>query len=286
MDDCRLILVEGIPGSGKTTLAAHLHERLVSRGLPARLYGEGDVDHPADFESVAHFSRADYADLLGRHAAQQPLLERYALLQGDDCFVAYGRLRRDEASAAPEALLGELARRDVYETPLADTYCRLIVERWMRFARQAASGAEVFVFECCFLQNPLTVLIGKHNQGREAASRLIHALAAAIQPLRPALVYLWQPDARAALERIAAERPREWREHVTGYFTGQGWGRAAGLSGFDGVIAFYEMRQRLELDVLPALGLAQLVVDRSRSDWEADRAAAGAFLDAHIGRTP
>jgi predicted kinase len=42
----RLILVEGMIGSGKTTTAGHLADWLSRRGEDARAFGEGAADHP------------------------------------------------------------------------------------------------------------------------------------------------------------------------------------------------------------------------------------------------
>jgi DNA polymerase III delta prime subunit len=46
----RLYIFEGVPGSGKTTSAKWLKSRL---GEIAKLFLEGDPEHPADYESVA-----------------------------------------------------------------------------------------------------------------------------------------------------------------------------------------------------------------------------------------
>ncbi|WP_291569267.1 zeta toxin family protein [Clostridium sp. UBA4548] len=43
----KLILVEGIPGAGKTTTARIIKERLISEGKNVILYEEG-MSHPAD----------------------------------------------------------------------------------------------------------------------------------------------------------------------------------------------------------------------------------------------
>jgi adenylylsulfate kinase-like enzyme len=42
----KLILVEGVPGSGKTTMAEFVHQWLDRNGIRSRLYGEGSLDHP------------------------------------------------------------------------------------------------------------------------------------------------------------------------------------------------------------------------------------------------
>jgi len=42
----RVILIEGVPGSGKTTLAKFLCEKALARGLTANWYPEGSANHP------------------------------------------------------------------------------------------------------------------------------------------------------------------------------------------------------------------------------------------------
>ena len=86
----------------------------------------------------------------------------------------------------------------------------------------------------------------------------LQRLAATVHPLDPLLVYLWQPDTRATLKRAAAVRPTEWLDFVIGYVTGQAWGSAAGQAGFDGMVAFYEMRKAIELAALPDLASRRL----------------------------
>ena len=43
----KLILVEGIPGAGKTTTARKIRDELISQGQNVVLYEEG-MSHPAD----------------------------------------------------------------------------------------------------------------------------------------------------------------------------------------------------------------------------------------------
>lgn len=59
----RLILVEGIPGSGKTTLANKIKDYLENKGLTAVLFNEGDA-HPADLSWQAYLTTDEYNQLL------------------------------------------------------------------------------------------------------------------------------------------------------------------------------------------------------------------------------
>lgn len=283
MHTTKLIIVEGIPGSGKSTQAAFikaLHDR---HQVPNRLYLEGDYSHPADFESVACFTPGGFMDLLERYPTYHSLLEAHASRDGEDIFISYRSLplRGDDSTA--QQLLASLAARDVYEIPRAEIHRRLLRRRWERFAALAAAGDLVYIFECCFLQNPLTVLIGKHNLAAETVRAHLHDLAAIIRPLAPQLIYLQPADIAATLRRAAAERPAAWVTGVTGYFTGQGWGLARGLTGYEGVIAFYQMRAALEQELLPQLDLASRIIPGADLDWEQSQAEIEATLLPALG---
>lgn len=49
----RLILIEGLPGSGKSTVAEMVSEILKGQGKEVQLFQEGNLDHPADYEGVS-----------------------------------------------------------------------------------------------------------------------------------------------------------------------------------------------------------------------------------------
>jgi hypothetical protein len=277
MPTTRLILVEGIPGAGKTTTAQFVCDWLTHHGREPALFLEGDWDHPADYESVACLDEGEYAALRAAHPAQADLLARYARHSRGEWFFSYRRMAQELGDALPAALLAALARYEIYDLP-AERHCRLLLQSWRDFAARAAGEERVYVFECCFLQNPITTLLARHNLPLEAVRAHVRALAEIVAPLQPRLTYLAQTDVRATLEGIRRERSPEWADYVAEYLTGQEYGRAHGLSGFDGVIAFYAMRQTFELELLKALPLASAVV-ADDTDWEARYRALEAFLE-------
>ena len=83
----QLVMVEGLPGSGKTTASGFINGWLVDRHVPVHHFTEGRTDHPVDLEQVAVLTglqlarlRSDLPDEAdgdwGRHrAALAALLE-------------------------------------------------------------------------------------------------------------------------------------------------------------------------------------------------------------------
>ncbi len=275
MTSSKLILVEGLPGSGKTTMAEYVRDELSRRGLRAQLFLEGNLDHPADVESVACLTDVEYAALVEQFPDWRERLEAEATVQGEERFIGYRKLAGQPGAAWPEALLKKLAAHEIYEQS-PDAFRRLLRARWQAFTDRALAEDQVWVFECCFLQNPLTMLLGRHAEPVSAAQAFVLRLAQIARPLQPRLIYLDPGSARQTLERVAKTRPPEWLEFVIAYHTQQGTGRARGWAGFDGLVKFYEMRQAVELDLLPRLPWPYLRVPHS--DWAADREKVMAFL--------
>lgn len=60
----KLIMVEGLPGFGKSTTSRMIYDILTERNIEARLVLEGDVDHPADYEGTACVTEEEFGQLL------------------------------------------------------------------------------------------------------------------------------------------------------------------------------------------------------------------------------
>jgi len=264
-----------MPGSGKSSTAHFVGQWLTQNGKQPAVYLEGDWEHPADYESVACLDEAEYGQLLTQFPIWADLLEREVRRLGSERLLSYQKLRQQMGSGAPDALFAALARYEVYELPVAK-YQRLALQRWRDFAAAALGQNIVYVFECCFLQNPLTMLLGRNDTPVDAAIAFIQEIAAAIQPLQPLLVYLDPGDIESNLRRVAQTRPQAWLDFVISYHTGQGHGKAQGWQGFAGLVHFYTYRQAIELDLISRLPFAKLIVPHST--WENDQARIANFL--------
>lgn len=275
-----LLLVEGLPGAGKSTLAHSLAEWLTAQRAPAGYWPEGRPDHPVDFEQVAALDVATFDALCERFPDWEAPLRAATTAEGDVLVVKHGTV-----PGLPGAVAAELSAFDVYDGPItAGLHSRLLTESWRRFG-EAPPPAEIQVWECVLIQNPVCALIARLDESPAVLEQHVRGLVDAVSSHAPALVYLDTGDPLPALERVAGSRPSEWLEFVIGYHTEQGFGLRQGLSGFDGYVEFMRHRRRVELELLPRLALPTLVLPATPDTWASTTEAARAFAAEHV-RTP
>ena len=264
----KLILLEGIPGSGKSTAGATLQKFFEHNNIPSRFWWEGDFDHPADFEGIARLGARQFRELLSQHPELAELIREYTSVRGTDYLLKYRKLQSVYPEKIDQSLMDELFHLDVYDGLPMDEYCRLALDRWQDFCDAANNPDEVTLMECVYLQNPLTVMLARHDADPQAARQHIERLTNVIRELNPIVIYLHPRDVTAALQHVRVERPKEWEDFVTWYLTEEEYGKTHDLKGYDGVIQFYEMRQKLEVGILHDLPIQQLVIEHSGDEWE------------------
>ncbi|WP_294748588.1 hypothetical protein [uncultured Exiguobacterium sp.] len=243
-----LYLIEGLPGSGKTTTAEALTHLLQEQQTDTRLHIEGDLNHSADYESIAYLTLSEWTDFQSKYASLDVL--RFAEVFNDYVLVSYRQWQSKQD--VPEAALTFLQARDIYELPF-ELYQSLIFKKWEAFVTQALTTDTTYVFECCFLQNPLTMGLIKYDLPEETLRAYIERLATIITPLHPVLIYVDQPDVERSFRKALNERPTEWADGFVSYYTEQAYGVNHSLSGVKGTIAILQARQALERQLFELL---------------------------------
>lgn len=241
----KLFLIEGLPGSGKTTTAELLKCLLKEKQVDARLHIEGDVYHPADYESVAYLTNDEWTIFQEKFALLDARL--FAESYEDHTLMFYRKWQSEKE--VPKSAIEFLQARDIYELPF-ELHQALILKKWETFVNQALEADTTYIFECCFLQNPLTVGLIKYDLSEATLQAYITHLAAIIAPLRPVLIYVNQSDIERSFRKALQERSREWAEGFISYYTEQAYGMNRSLSGVEGTIAILQARQAVERQLL------------------------------------
>lgn len=264
----KLVIIEGLPGSGKSTTAQLVHDILTEKNLKSLLFLEGNLDHPADYDGVAYFSKCDYDELWNTRGECRDLLSQYTTNRDSSYFVEYRKLLNEHGASIPDGWKNAFVKNDVYELPF-DRNRELITARWKQFTASALNGSDIYIFDCCFIQNPVTKGMIKHDAAKEDVTSFISELAAIVEALNPLLIYVDQNDLDHSFGKAVNERPREWSEGFIEYYTGQGFGKKQGYTGLQGTVQVLKARRELEERIFNGLTIAKKKVNNSSYDLNA-----------------
>lgn len=260
----RLFLVEGIPGSGKTTFAKLLAEKLSGFGENVKVYTEGDL-HPADMAWCALLTEAEFEAVCNKYPDNAAAFEANGTRWENYRIVAYTKV---------EGLSGEafayFESKEVYDGRVSsELFRRVHQSRWESYGRESAG---LTVFECAFMQNAVNELLLFNNAGKDEISSYLISLAKAVERLKPTVIYL-DVDVAKSLENAAAQRvdengSRVWESCVAEYISASPYGKKHALKGTAGIRRYFEARKALELQILPELPVEKRIVKIDFSDRE------------------
>ncbi|KML36968.1 hypothetical protein [Cytobacillus firmus] len=271
--DTKLILIEGLPGSGKSTTARLVHDILNQNGIEAQVYFEGNLDHPADYESVAFFTNDEWQFLLEEFSAFRDQLSEKSISQDNGFLLPYKKLGPD----MPDIFYEKAFKHDIYELQL-EKNIQLITQKWATFARQAENSNKVHIFECCFIQNPVTVGMIKYGAPQTKLLDYILALENSVKKLNPMLIYINQDNIEYSFKRAIKERPKSWSEGFIHYYTRQGYGKQNHLSGEEGTIKILKARRQAEEEILKKLTIRKTIINNTAYDEHSHKIALENFL--------
>lgn len=241
----KLLLIEGLPGTGKSTFA----EALVKTDPTLRFYSEISEDHPVDLHEVAwlnphteEFLQIPRNELTTLHNLEEGLL------------VSYRRSKHRE----------RLQTFDAYELPF-DQHVSIMLKRWKAFVENMINHDTTYLFECAFLQNPFTIGMVSQNVDPDAIASYVKSVAEIIAPLNPVVFYLSHEDVQSSYFQVYDEREKGWQHGFVDYYTKRAYGKAHGLFGKEGTAHVMQERKRRELEILSNLPIHSHIIRNERN---------------------
>lgn len=252
----RLFIVEGLPGSGKSTTAKHVADRLEKLKTARNVIcvDEGTGNHPADYESHAYLTGGDLAAF---PPGLREMIRTNAEYRMDGYVVPLSKMGG--------VALNRLLPYKLYDALPWETEMPLMLDKWRSFA-ESVDEHTAYVFNCVFLQNPMCETMMRFGFSQEQSFGYISKIAELTVPLEPAVVYLKNDDIAGSIKAVAEERGG-WLDEAVKYHVSGAYGRSINARGFEGYIACLEERQRRELAILDKLPVRSLVLENTWQDW-------------------
>ena len=233
------ILIEGLQGSGKTTLVQHLHER--NRDYTPVL--EGDYS-PIELSWCAYVNEETYRNILQKYAQIRSQIEEKTVVEGSMRIICYTKIRTDIPG-----FYQDLEQYEIYNGRRSfKDFRSIILERYRLWQDDRK------IYECSLLQNTVEDLILFRQKSDEEILRFYEEIRKALEGKAYHIYYLESKDIRANIETVKRERvddqgAEKWFEMVCLFFNSSPYAAAHGLKDLDGFVTHLTHRQELELKI-------------------------------------
>lgn len=249
-----IFFIEGLPGSGKSTFARRLADRLKGLGHTVKVFNEG-VLHPISLAWTAILDGEKYEEVLSKYPKYEDAIRKQSIIRGNQYHLAYTKVPVDKADYGFYREIGALEVRhwDDVESVL-EVYDTL----YHAFARESDTDT-VYIFESIFLQNHINPLLLKHGMGKDEATRYFKRLIEPIASEEMTFLFVRQADVESILKRITEERVSpspdhpDWIDQALSYLKDQPYSKTLGYEGYPGLVQYFKDRQSLERRILDTL---------------------------------
>jgi len=236
--DYRLILVEGLPGTGKTTLSGQIFKRLIGQGIQAELLLEGNEKIPSNFFDIAGIPKNDFMGY-SNCISIVTKTENYVFVKMGDC---------DEETAS------QLRRYDVGDefNPFmsAQEYARCTLEWWQNWVGNSETES-VLILDSAFMQCPINEMIFRKATDSQVKT-YIRTIAEIIKPLYPLCIYLRRENAIKAIDFAKKVKGERW---------------AKGLEGLADMGCSGLFERRFDLEYMLLSSVASIICAINGYDW-------------------
>lgn len=245
------IFVEGIQGTGKSTLVNRL-----SRKYPEyHAYREGDIS-PVELAWCSYMREEDYRRILTKYDYCRDEIEAKTVQEGEYYITAYTRVLAEKRN-----FYEDMESHEIYNGRVDfQTFHNVIMKRYQAF------DADNNIFECSFFQNSIESMMLFYEMEEE---EILEFYKEAYELLKNKNFQMYYLDSEKIYENIAQirkERSDEqgnemWYPLMLRYLQESPYGKKHGYKDMGDMVAHFARRRELELRVIEeVLGKACVIL--------------------------
>ncbi|MGL4772980.1 MAG: hypothetical protein ACRC2K_05375 [Clostridium sp.] len=253
----RLFIIEGIPCTGKTTTSGFISNLLNESHKKVLHFKEGASDHIADYSFHAYVENEEMESF---SESEKEILLTNSDKRNNGHVISLYNIHGE--------LFNKVIQYKIYDMLPWEKEYPIMLNKWEEFCEEAKNNENIYVFDCCFMQNPLCETMMRFNMEYEEIQAFIGEIYKRIEDLNPVVIYLKNTKIGQRVQEVSKEREKEWLEGVIEYHTSQGYGKAQGYEGFQGYVECLKARQEIELAILNILNINKLIIENPYENWE------------------
>lgn len=250
MINSKLIIFEGIPGSGKTTTSQLLQRYFLKKGIDSNIFIEG-CEHPIDLPFYSYLSLSEYSNLLIKYPIQSEWLQQNSIIEDSYVLSPY---KTPKPYPENDMLIEYLSSKEFcYSSkPIVsfDTFKKVFYRRFEQYVTKVTCEHKITIFESVLLQHQIHDInrLYPHIKDNEIVEYL-NRIANILKPLNPVLFYISQNSVEKSLKHTAIIRSKpKWSSEET--------------------IAYYIRRKKLELDAIKTFPFDSIILDNTDYNWD------------------
>lgn len=265
MRNTKLIMLEGLPGTGKSTNAHFLRTQLERNGRTVQWVHEVARPHPVLFFQEASLSYAEFDAFLKTYPAAAEVLRKTAMRR--DKTVGFDLLEiewkyKDRMGAE---VLQALRQYDVWKLPVAK-YREAALDKWTDFARKAEKETVYILDAGIFQFHIFTFLL--QNIEYEKLEQFIRELMGIIKPLHPDLIYFYRENPAESVAFLEQSRGTQYLEYLWERDKAEAY-YADKPAGAAGVRLFLQAYADAAARLFRFIDCRKLSLEISKQDWRA-----------------
>jgi len=199
MIDTQLILLEGLPSTGKTTNARFIHIQLERNNIDAKWIHEITAPHPVTFYDEAYYTHDEYDKFLKTYPQVADILNSIAVFKKSTVAIPLREIQWSYIDKIGEEVYQALLEFDAWKFPL-DVYKKFALEKWVHFTEKALRNRdEVYIIDSAIFQFQIFTFLFQ-NRPYEELQSFIDRIVDIIRPLNPCLVFLHRENTETTID--------------------------------------------------------------------------------------
>ena len=282
MTDSQLILLEGMPSTGKTTNSRLIQLQLERNNMEAEWIHEVAMPHPVLFFDEVGMTYDEYDKFIRTYPQTADILEKTAVFRKSTVGIHLPEIQWYYSDRIEGKIYQELLKFDVWNFPI-ETYKKFALEKWEHFTKKALENRnKVYIMDSAVFQFQIFTFLF-HNRPCQELLNFVEQIEAVIQPFNPCLIYFYRENTEATIDYLVENRGLSYLEYLWNRDKNQPYyeGRPPGTESVRQFLRDYASRANLLYESLRA---NKLSLEISKGNWTGLEEKMLSFLD--IDRMP